>query len=127
MNEDINGASEATKRAFTERALCEIILDKDGNDQIAQLLWVPLSRTMTSDGAYDGGLNPNIITSLVRDKVREFDSNGNPKKTLAFNYDTARAYARIIQYILSRMWVPWFTPNFVPLSKSATDKQRFRL
>lgn len=127
LNEDINGASEATKRAFTERALAEIILDKDGNDQIAQLLGVPLSRTMTSDGAYDGGLNPNIITSLVPDKVREFDSNGNPKTTLAFNYDTARAYARIIQYIFKQDGVPWFTPNFVPLSKSATDKQRFRV
>ena len=53
LNEDINGASEATKRAFTERALAEIILDKDGNDQIAQLLGF-LYRTMTSDGAYDG-------------------------------------------------------------------------
>ena len=104
----------------------EIILDKDGNDQIAQLLGVPLSRTMTSDGAYDGGLNPNIITSLVPDKVREFDSNGNPKTTLAFNYDTARAYARIIQYIFKQDGVPWFTPNLFR-SKGATDKQRFRV
>jgi len=127
LNEDINGASEATKRAFTERALGEIILDKDGNDQIAQLLGVPLSRTMTSDGAYDGGLNPNIITSLVPDKVREFDSNGNPKTTLAFNYDTARAYSRIIQYVFKQDAVPWFSPNFVPLSKDAVDKQRFRV
>ncbi|MFA7087582.1 MAG: hypothetical protein WC145_13015, partial [Aliarcobacter sp.] len=127
FNAEINNASAEARRAFTERVMGEIILDENGNDQIAQLLDVPISRVEIGDGAYAGGVNPNIITSLVPDKAREYDSQGNPKTTLAFNHDNARAYAKIVQYVFKQDAVPWFNPNFVPLSKKAIDDQKFKV
>lgn len=127
LNADINSASESVKRAFTQRVVSEIILDENGNDQIAQLLGVPTSRVSSSEGAYDGGVNPNIISSLVPDKVTEYNSKGEPTGSLIFDYDFARKYARIIQYLFKQDAVPWFCPDSVPPSKEGISNQKFKV
>jgi len=93
---EINNAPEPVRRAFTRDALA-LIVDDTGADELARRLGVNLNYAETGTGAYAGGLNPNVVSTLVPEKPAG-----------AFDATTANAYARAIQYIYKQDAVPLF-------------------
>lgn len=113
---DLIDSSSAIKKMFTDEAR-NLLVSDEGTDLLAERLGVGIAFIADGSGAYGGNVNPNSLSHLI------------PSKTGAtFAPNTARAYARAIQYIFKQDAVPWYRADSQAiLTKGGRDSQQFRV
>lgn len=97
--------SEKQKVNMT-REMLDMLTTSEGKNEIMDILGgTGLYKFSHSFGAYDGQVNPNILTSLVLEKTageRQFDQN---------DLDFADEFLRAWGYIFTQDAMPYFAPN----------------
>lgn len=94
----IREASPAVRRMFTDE-VAHIFDSPDAFDAIGKLLGVHLGSKAKGDGAYDGVISPNFVTTML---PIWWGQEGEPSK------DFVRKYCRTIQYVCKQDAVPFF-------------------
>jgi len=89
------------KREFTEQAMQLIVDPETGEDLLAKELGIAVSVSKMSVGGYEGGVAPNVLSTLYPNKPKDVGG----KET--YDDDAIRAYARALQYIFMQDAVPW--------------------
>jgi hypothetical protein len=113
---DIANASPEVQQEFTRRAM-NILMSAEGEDQLAQMLGVPIAFIRSGEGGYEGNITPNALSHLIP-----------TKRSGAFSVDEVRAYASAIQYIFKQDNVPWFRADpRATSSKQAAKDQQFKV
>jgi hypothetical protein len=121
LGQDIFDAPAEVQELFTAEAM-ELVIDEHGIDLLAAQLGVHLGFVKSAEGAYAGHVTPNALSHLVPTRISDLER----EETGAFNRDSARAYARAIQYIFMQDEVPWFRADPRALtSKKAQKDQLF--
>ena len=101
VGERLAAMSIDEKRSFTEQAMRLIIDPTTGEDLLAKELGIALSTAKISMGGYQGGITPNVLSTLYPNKPKDVGG----KET--YDDDAIRAYARGLQYIFMQDAVPW--------------------
>ena len=101
VGERLAAMSIDEKRSFTEQAMRLIIDPTTGEDLLAKELGIALSTAKISMGGYQGGVTPNVLSTLYPNKPKDVGG----KET--YDDDAIRAYARGLQYIFMQDAVPW--------------------
>lgn len=94
----IREASPVVRRMFTDE-VAHIFDNPETFDAIGKLLGVHLGSKAKGDGAYDGVISPNFVTTML---PVWWGQEGEPSK------DFVRKYCRIIQYVCKQDAVPLF-------------------
>jgi len=94
----IREASPVVRRMFTDE-VAHIFDNPETFDAIGKLLGVHLGSKAKGDGAYDGVISPNFVTTML---PVWWGQEGEPSK------DFVRKYCRIIQYVCKQDAVPFF-------------------
>jgi len=95
LDTDIMKAPAILQAEFTEKAR-RLLLDENGNDQLAMLVGAPIAASEAGTGGFEGAISPNNITTIIPTK---------PVGT--YSREEVSAYARAIQYIYRQKAVPW--------------------
>lgn len=93
VGERLEGMTRGQKRRFTQAVRKAVGKD----DPIAKAMKLPLRAMSLSSGGYQGGANPNFISSLLVDR-----ENGR------YNNAQIDLYSRVQQYVFRQDGVGWF-------------------
>lgn len=129
LGQEINDASEAVRRMFTDEAM-KVFVDGNGKNLIAEALGIPLNYSSASNGAYDASVSPNQLLNIIPFRPKDVKAGKDQvvwEAPEGFDRTRVRMYARVLQYIFKQDAVPFFRLENKPLVKNEAQAQKFRV